>query len=80
MSKAQRTAILDAYDRGPRGYVRPRSSRTQLALLANGWMDDENRPIRAGLIAAGVDMDALAADAAMQAASEGRWIAGLIAA
>lgn len=67
MSKTQRTAILQAHrDRSANRligviYAAPRTLRV---LQANHWAQGfDDQPTRAGLIAAGVDMDALHAQA-----------------
>lgn len=67
MSKAQRTAILDAHnysgDPRYRGIVTACHNPTLDALRREGWMNSEYRITRASLIAAGIDMDALHGDA-----------------
>lgn len=88
MSEAQQFVILESHNSTGtvaywgRGYVHtPR--RTRDALLRRGWIAEGERPGQdrvtvAGLIAAGIDMDAVAAQAALEAAMEGHWIRGLI--
>ncbi|MFL6145590.1 MAG: hypothetical protein ACJ72N_27480 [Labedaea sp.] len=66
MSKAQRAAILDAHERRMRrgvGQIIGRAS-TRAALRRGGWTRSfMDLPTRAGLIAAGVNMDAIHAEA-----------------
>jgi hypothetical protein len=73
MSKAQRTAILEAYERKARatGSTRPGCfvvrPATLTAMVRNGWAEALSLRVgiytTAGLIAAGVDMDAIHAEA-----------------
>lgn len=70
MSKAQRTAVLVAHrfalrDRYASGtaYANPRTMRV---LRREGWTGAYDQITRAGLIAAGVDMDAIHADALIE--------------
>ncbi len=69
MSEAQRAAILAGYSQGPRGVIGTRNYRTRLAMQAAGWVDEQARCTREGLLAAGVDMDAIRAEALRETAA-----------
>jgi hypothetical protein len=91
MSNPQMNLVLAAHHRPAK--VTPYGSRGEIVLSSrlvpsgevlcrNGWAIQGSHGwlnvTRAGLIAAGIDMDALAAQAADEAAMEGYWIRGLI--